>query len=718
MLKYIRIPITKVDAKNRLVYGVAALQQEDKSGETFHYDTSVPYFKEWSKEASDAARVIGALSLGNVREMHGKSAAGKLTQLEFNDDDQQVEVCAKVVDDAAWNKVEEGVYTGFSIGGDYVRRWNEGGAKFYTARPSEISLVDNPAMPGAHFSMIKADGATEQRSFTKYAASEESNVNITNEMVIERATAMSKAAGSNSFSDFIAQARAELEKATSNPGGDSVNAVPHGGMGSAIVKPSGSADIKSVSSVQNDEETTTGTMGNDPALGHDEGVKKPSEPGNTGDASLRGGTNAPAHPEMGKSANTDPRNEVQQGWRAKDGSFHITKAAAISHNAKLDSPANALEKALANLSSSLGKDTGAVADAPTAEKPAETEKAAEGDKPYGDVKYADPGYKADKKKRYPVDTEKHIRAAWSYIHMPKNHKGYTAQQVDSIKSKIKSAWKEVIGDEPPAAAEKTIIVGTLQKGMYTVSRLACLIEELGWLQESCENEAEWEKDNSPIPAQLKGDIASLVGTLKNMLDEEAREMFDDEEMADFAEMLEMAATGMPGSKLSKVIQYIGGSALAKYAGASKAISILKAAMPKEHMGKLQEMHDHCCAMGAKCDTGSMGKGIGLVADDGTNRLAKGMEILAAENEELRSALEKAVGAINSMAADIKAIKDQPMVQQPSRLNVVEKGVDVNGATSSNQIASDLAKNFSPDLLATAAVRLIHGAGGQQLFKRS
>jgi Prohead core protein serine protease len=66
----------------------------------------------------------------------------------------------------------------------------------------------------------------------------------------------------------------------------------------------------------------------------------------------------------------------------------------------------------------------------------------DGKAPYGDVTYADPGYKADKKKRYPINTAGHVRAAWSYINMPKNHTGYTASQVASIKAKIKRAAKK------------------------------------------------------------------------------------------------------------------------------------------------------------------------------------------------------------------------------------------------------------------------------------
>lgn len=62
--------------------------------------------------------------------------------------------------------------------------------------------------------------------------------------------------------------------------------------------------------------------------------------------------------------------------------------------------------------------------------------------PYGDVAYADPGYQKDKKKRYPIDTAAHVRAAWSYINKGSNASAYTSAQLARIKSKIKSAAKK------------------------------------------------------------------------------------------------------------------------------------------------------------------------------------------------------------------------------------------------------------------------------------
>ena len=102
------------------------------------------------------------------RAMHGKVAAGRVEAISFNDEAKQIEICAKIVDDAEWAKVEAEVYTGFSQGGGYVRRWTDESdpdVTRYTANPTEISLVDIPCLPAATFSMIKVDGAVETINF-------------------------------------------------------------------------------------------------------------------------------------------------------------------------------------------------------------------------------------------------------------------------------------------------------------------------------------------------------------------------------------------------------------------------------------------------------------------------------------------------------------------------------------------------------------------------
>ncbi|MGH3978093.1 MAG: DUF6582 domain-containing protein [Pseudonocardiaceae bacterium] len=72
-----------------------------------------------------------------------------------------------------------------------------------------------------------------------------------------------------------------------------------------------------------------------------------------------------------------------------------------------------------------------------------TEAKADPKKPYGDVEYADPGYQADKKKRYPLDTEDHVRAAWSYINQEDNAKKYSAADLKKVKARIKAAMKRL-----------------------------------------------------------------------------------------------------------------------------------------------------------------------------------------------------------------------------------------------------------------------------------
>lgn len=83
-----------------------------------------------------------------------------------------------------------------------------------------------------------------------------------------------------------------------------------------------------------------------------------------------------------------------------------------------------------------------------------TTKAADSGKPYGDVTYADPGYQEDKKKRYPLDTETHIRAAWSYVNQKDNAAQYSADDLAKIKARISAAMKKIGADVSTETAKK------------------------------------------------------------------------------------------------------------------------------------------------------------------------------------------------------------------------------------------------------------------------
>lgn len=91
------------------------------------------------------------------------------------------------------------------------------------------------------------------------------------------------------------------------------------------------------------------------------------------------------------------------------------------------------------------------------EKTAEREDVTDADKKravkeYGDVEYAD-----EKNKKYPLDSEKHIRAAYNYIHQKRNADKYSAEDLKKIKNKIIMAWKKEIDPAgPPSAEEKSM----------------------------------------------------------------------------------------------------------------------------------------------------------------------------------------------------------------------------------------------------------------------
>jgi hypothetical protein len=58
----------------------------------------------------------------------------------------------------------------------------------------------------------------------------------------------------------------------------------------------------------------------------------------------------------------------------------------------------------------------------------------EGLEKYGATRFADPT-----NKKYPIDTPGRIKAAWAYIHQPRNAAKYSASERRTIKSRIRQA---------------------------------------------------------------------------------------------------------------------------------------------------------------------------------------------------------------------------------------------------------------------------------------
>lgn len=167
------IPFTKVDETRREVSGIVTAEQPDKDREVCDYEKSKPYYRAVIDEIGKATNGSNYFPL---RRMHQLDAVGKAIGFNFDDTDKEIQMTFKVVDDDAWKKVQERVYTGFSQGGrkvgDQVPDPVYKGCMRYVADPSEISLVDNPCLPSAHFAYVKADGSVEMRKFLKTAEPE------------------------------------------------------------------------------------------------------------------------------------------------------------------------------------------------------------------------------------------------------------------------------------------------------------------------------------------------------------------------------------------------------------------------------------------------------------------------------------------------------------------------------------------------------------------
>ena len=138
--------IIKRDDDKRLVYGYASTEALDSQGERV------------TKGAIEEA-LPDYMRFANIREMHQLSAVGVAKTAEIDDKGLYIQV--KVVDDAAWEKVKEGVYKGFSIGGKSIEKTDGVISKM---KLTEISLVDRPSNPEAVIDLWKADttGAVDE----------------------------------------------------------------------------------------------------------------------------------------------------------------------------------------------------------------------------------------------------------------------------------------------------------------------------------------------------------------------------------------------------------------------------------------------------------------------------------------------------------------------------------------------------------------------------
>ena len=153
----ISMPLVRIDATKRMVWGQATAEIPDSYGTIFGYYPDA--WKQWR---------------GNIREQHDpKKAVGKRVDLECNDLERAVYVGSRVSRGAqdTWMKIEDDVLSGYSVSiipdaefGRDPAGWpkKEYNGKQYPYLPrysiAELSLVDSPACPGCEIQIIRADG--------------------------------------------------------------------------------------------------------------------------------------------------------------------------------------------------------------------------------------------------------------------------------------------------------------------------------------------------------------------------------------------------------------------------------------------------------------------------------------------------------------------------------------------------------------------------------
>lgn len=126
------------------------------------------------------------------------------------------------------------------------------------------------------------------------------------------------------------------------------------------------------------------------------------------------------------------------------------------------------------------------------------------EKEYGDVKYAD-----EKNKKYPIDTEEHIRAAWNYIGQKRNQAKYSASEVASIKKKIAAAWRSKIDKAGPPSASQSKSEAIMDTENEVLENEP-VVEEEQVAEEEIEKEDEEVEEEKPVVKASKVEKSAVM----------------------------------------------------------------------------------------------------------------------------------------------------------------------------------------------------------------
>jgi hypothetical protein len=497
------IQFTKVNGINHTVEGILTDETPDKSGEICDYESSKPHYQEWSGEFNKATN---GQSLGNVREMHQLKAVGKFNSIDYDDTGKAITGVALVVDPIAWEKCEKGVYTGFSHGGSYVGTpTKEGNYKRYTAKPSEISLVDNPCNPNAHFTFVRADGTEEMRKFVGSAEEAETTRTPPEE---EDFSGCEAAIAAASPEEHDAAEAFHLSQASRVGNTGDPLAIKH--MQAAVKHRDAAAALR---------------------VGGQDAGKYSLDARNASDAlhwpsSVGSETDRAKLPDIicdskGKHVDTqkvEETEDLEKAKKSKDENFTRGSAALNAqtpeeHDAAEQYHQDKADSAVASSRSDLHDAHMNAADAHN---------------------QASAAHKSGHKKA--SDFSDTARAATASV---LKHKFGKAVEEDKMKEKPKKdkkpdgsdtdekdrLKKEELGKLVEGLVSKAYEEAKLDKGMSAIKQLANILSELAWLKWSVYNEQRQENDQmSTLPDQIQAEVTNLANTLVAMAQEETSEL--------------------------------------------------------------------------------------------------------------------------------------------------------------------------------------------------
>ena len=247
---------------------------------------------------------------------------------------------------------------------------------------------------------------------------------------------------------------------------------------------------------------------------------------------------------------------------------------------------------------------------------------------------------------------------------------------------------KVEGDEPT--------LGDLRKVLFDVQDFADILQRIFYLTYWQGQEAEYEGDGSPIPAQLRDWMAQGAAIFQALAKEEIEELLAQLPAPPAAEVLEMAEKLAKG-EMPEGLEKAG----AKF---SKAV---KAALSEVHKA-VKDCDTKLAALGYDAaEEDEDGKGKGDEAEKLAKLDAEKGEALA-KVEQLQEELKKVQGEAADLRKQVEDLKAQPAA--PKGVKVVTKGQDIGDpeqAANLEKQAEEI-KALPPEEQAQALIKFIHG----------